>query len=108
MNHEFTNDNNLNTRPDASEGLRAQVFMPGDRQALNIGDNLSPRELLENNERLIAEVQAQAMRIATAACKTLAGMPEQHQRDFFDGISCFTDKNDVVYNSMRDAWKTTV
>jgi hypothetical protein len=86
---------------ESSEHLLTGIFTPGDKQPM---EQLSTRELLQRNELLIAEVSAQANRIAAAACKTLNGMPESYRDTFFQGISCFNDPNDIVWNSLRQQW----
>lgn len=90
--------------PASSEHLLTGLYTPGEKQALNPVDNASARELLDNNEKLIAAVHEQAAKIAAAAVATLAGMPAEHQDTFFHGISCFNASDDVIYNSIRKQW----
>ena len=91
--------------PEAHEGLINQVFSVGDRQSLNVSENINPRELLEKNALLVNEISAHADRIATAALRTLSNVPEHLQLSFMDGISCYNDKDDVVYNAVRQQWQ---
>ncbi|MBU6453835.1 MAG: hypothetical protein KGS72_18800 [Cyanobacteria bacterium REEB67] len=103
MTREITNEG-FSPRRDDSEGLRNQVFNPAERQSMLVGDTTNPRELLDRNEALIMEINNHATRIAEAACKTLSGVPTHLQESFMNGISCFNEPHDVVYNAMREQW----
>lgn len=87
--------------PQSSEHLLTGIFTPGDKLPI---EQMSARELLQRNEMLIAEINAQADRIAAAAVQTLNGMPQSYRDTFFQGISCFNKPDDIVFLALHKQW----
>jgi hypothetical protein len=83
---------------ESSEHLLTGIFTPGDRTSM---EQQSAREVLNQNDMLVAQVHEQAVRIAAAAAKTLNGMPESYRQSFLDGVSCFNKPDDLVFNALR-------
>jgi len=102
---EFTNDKI--ERSDNSEAFRQQIFNPGDRNVSNVGDHVDHAELLNNNDKLVAEIYMQADRIATAALERVNALPPSYQEQFWKGLPKATSDDPVYFSLMnqRDAAK---
>jgi hypothetical protein len=95
---------NHDAAPERSEHLLTGIFTPGEKTQFTPVDQYNAFELLQRNDRIVAEAQAHATRLAAAAVTTLKGMPAEFHTAFFDGISCYTSADDHIYNSVRQQW----
>lgn len=71
------------------------------RQAYEKPDN-KMREIVDANERVVMNYSEQ---LVAHFSNTLFNLPEKVQRDFIDSISVFNDRNDVIYNGLRQKYE---
>ncbi len=91
-------DANINNAGDNTPGQIDEHVL---RQAYEQPEN-KMFEIADANERVVMNYSEQ---LVAHFSDVLFKLPEKVQRDFIDSISIFNDRNDVVYNGLRQKYE---